>query len=163
MSRLIARETWRHGAREETPSFESGGESGQSRCWGVPPPSGAATRGRLALGVVVHSMDRLACNLGDLRRSMQKLTARGVHIEFVKEHLAFTGEDPRRCSKRYHNAVSRRCFLLRGSMGMAVGIPDGSGKVERDAGVLSTTSSSWDPRGRGGRCWPAGSPPSGRT
>ena len=117
MSRLIARETWRHGAREETPSLGAGGESGQSRRWGVPPPSGAATRGRLALGVVVHSMDRLAGNLGDLRRCVQKLTARGVRIEFVKEHLAFTGEDPRRCSKSYHNAVSRRCFRSEGING----------------------------------------------
>src|SRR5690554_4382518 len=43
--------------------------------------------------VVVHSMDRLARNLDDLRRMVQELTARGVKIEFVKEHLAFTGED----------------------------------------------------------------------
>jgi len=43
--------------------------------------------------VVVHSMDRLARNLDDLRRLVQKLTMRGVRIEFVKEHLTFTGED----------------------------------------------------------------------
>lgn len=43
--------------------------------------------------VVVHSMDRLARNLDDLRRLVQKLTKRGVRIEFVKESLAFTGED----------------------------------------------------------------------
>ncbi len=43
--------------------------------------------------VVVHSMDRLARNLDDLRRLVQKLTQRGVRIEFVKENLAFTGED----------------------------------------------------------------------
>lgn len=43
--------------------------------------------------VVVHSMDRLARNLDDLRRIVQILTQRGVHIEFVKEHLCFTGED----------------------------------------------------------------------
>jgi len=43
--------------------------------------------------VVVHSMDRLARNLDDLRRLVQKLTKRGVRIEFVKEHLTFTGED----------------------------------------------------------------------
>jgi DNA invertase Pin-like site-specific DNA recombinase len=42
--------------------------------------------------VVVHSMDRLARNLDDLRRLVQKLTKRGVRIEFVKS-LAFTGED----------------------------------------------------------------------
>jgi DNA invertase Pin-like site-specific DNA recombinase len=43
--------------------------------------------------VVVHSMDRLARNLDNLRSIVQKLTARGVKIEFVKECLSFTGED----------------------------------------------------------------------
>jgi DNA invertase Pin-like site-specific DNA recombinase len=43
--------------------------------------------------VVVHSMDRLARNLDDLRQIVQSLTARGVRVEFVKEHLLFTGED----------------------------------------------------------------------
>ena len=43
--------------------------------------------------VVVHSMDRLARNLDDIRRIVQDLTNRGVRIEFVKEHLTFTGDD----------------------------------------------------------------------
>ena len=43
--------------------------------------------------VVVHSMDRLARNLDDLRRIVHTLTGKGVRIEFVKEHLTFTGED----------------------------------------------------------------------
>src|SRR5271157_3209404 len=43
--------------------------------------------------VVVHSMDRLARNLDDLRRVVQALAKRGVRIEFVKESLTFTGED----------------------------------------------------------------------
>jgi DNA invertase Pin-like site-specific DNA recombinase len=43
--------------------------------------------------VVVHSMDRLARNLDDLRRLVQTLTKRGIRIEFVKENLSFTGED----------------------------------------------------------------------
>lgn len=43
--------------------------------------------------VVVHSMDRLARNLDDLRRIVQDLTKRGMRIEFVKECLTFTGED----------------------------------------------------------------------
>jgi DNA invertase Pin-like site-specific DNA recombinase len=43
--------------------------------------------------VVVHSMDRLARNLDDLRCIVQKLTGRSVRIEFVKESLTFTGED----------------------------------------------------------------------
>ncbi len=43
--------------------------------------------------VVVHSMDRLARNLDDLRSIVQNLTQRGVCIEFVKENLTFSGED----------------------------------------------------------------------
>jgi DNA invertase Pin-like site-specific DNA recombinase len=43
--------------------------------------------------VVVHSMDRLARNLDDLRRVVRSLTARGIRVEFVKEGLTFTGED----------------------------------------------------------------------
>ncbi|HCF4445684.1 MAG: recombinase family protein [Gammaproteobacteria bacterium] len=43
--------------------------------------------------LVVHSMDRLARNLDDLRRMVQQLTGRGVRIEFMKEALTFTGED----------------------------------------------------------------------
>ena len=43
--------------------------------------------------VVVHSMDRLARNLDDLRRIVQTLTNKGVRIEFLKENLTFTGED----------------------------------------------------------------------
>jgi DNA invertase Pin-like site-specific DNA recombinase len=43
--------------------------------------------------VVVHSMDRLARNLDDLRRVVHCLTTRGVRIQFLKEHLTFTGDD----------------------------------------------------------------------
>jgi DNA invertase Pin-like site-specific DNA recombinase len=43
--------------------------------------------------VVVHSMDRLARNLDDLRRLVQHFTKRGIRIEFAKECLTFTGED----------------------------------------------------------------------
>lgn len=43
--------------------------------------------------VIVHSMDRLARNLDDLRAVVRTLTARGVQVEFVKEQLTFTGED----------------------------------------------------------------------
>jgi DNA invertase Pin-like site-specific DNA recombinase len=43
--------------------------------------------------VVVHSMDRLARNLDDLRRLVQTLTKRGVTIQFLKEQMTFTGED----------------------------------------------------------------------
>jgi len=43
--------------------------------------------------VIVHSLDRLARNLDDLRRIVNDLTGRGVRVEFVKEHLTFTSED----------------------------------------------------------------------
>jgi DNA invertase Pin-like site-specific DNA recombinase len=43
--------------------------------------------------VVVHSMDRLARNLDDLRSLVKGLTLRGVRVEFLKERLVFTGED----------------------------------------------------------------------
>lgn len=43
--------------------------------------------------LVVHSMDRLARNLEDLRGIVRDLTGRGVRVEFVKESLTFTGED----------------------------------------------------------------------
>jgi DNA invertase Pin-like site-specific DNA recombinase len=48
---------------------------------------------RTADTVLVHSMDRLARNLDDLRRIVHTLTQRGVRVEFLKEHLSFTGED----------------------------------------------------------------------
>ncbi len=43
--------------------------------------------------VVVHSLDRLARNLDDLRRTVADLTGRGVTVTFLKEQLTFTGED----------------------------------------------------------------------
>lgn len=41
----------------------------------------------------MHSLDRLARNLDDLRKIVMDLTGRGVIVEFVKEHLTFTGDD----------------------------------------------------------------------
>lgn len=43
--------------------------------------------------VLVHSMDRLARNLDDLRAIVRRLTAKKVRVEFVKEQLTFTGDD----------------------------------------------------------------------
>ena len=43
--------------------------------------------------VIVHSMDRLARNLDDLRKIVRALTDKGVSVEFIKEQLTFTGED----------------------------------------------------------------------
>jgi DNA invertase Pin-like site-specific DNA recombinase len=41
----------------------------------------------------VHSMDRLARNLVDLRQMVKDLTSRGISVQFVKEGLTFTGDD----------------------------------------------------------------------
>lgn len=43
--------------------------------------------------LIVHSMDRLARNLVDLRMIVERLTGSGVQVQFVKEALVFTGED----------------------------------------------------------------------
>lgn len=43
--------------------------------------------------LVVHSMDRLARSLDDLRRLVRELTARGVRVQFIKEGQTFTGDD----------------------------------------------------------------------
>lgn len=43
--------------------------------------------------LIVHSMDRLARNLDDLRKLVRDLTARGVVVQFVKESLTFNGDD----------------------------------------------------------------------
>ena len=43
--------------------------------------------------VLVHSMGRLARNLDDLRSIVRRLTAKKVRVEFMKEHLSFTGDD----------------------------------------------------------------------
>ncbi len=42
--------------------------------------------------LVVHSMDRLARSLVDLRRTVDDLTGRGVTVQFVKENLTFTAD-----------------------------------------------------------------------
>jgi len=43
--------------------------------------------------VIVHSLDRLARNLGDLRQLVTDLTGRGVKVTFQKEGMTFNGED----------------------------------------------------------------------
>jgi DNA invertase Pin-like site-specific DNA recombinase len=43
--------------------------------------------------LVVHSMDRLARNLIDLRKTVNDLNHRGIVVEFHKERLVFTGDD----------------------------------------------------------------------
>lgn len=48
--------------------------------------------------LVVHSMDRLARSLIDLRRMVDDVTARGVGVRFVKEGLTFTTDTNDPCA-----------------------------------------------------------------
>lgn len=43
--------------------------------------------------LIVHSLDRLARNLTDLRDLVTTLTRKGVRIDFMKEGLSLSGED----------------------------------------------------------------------
>lgn len=43
--------------------------------------------------VMVHSMDRLARNVDDLRRIVTGLTSQGVKVQFMREGLVFDGND----------------------------------------------------------------------
>lgn len=48
--------------------------------------------------LVVHSMDRLARSLVDLRRTVDELTQRGVRVQFVKENLTFSSDESDPCA-----------------------------------------------------------------
>lgn len=43
--------------------------------------------------VIVHSMDRLARNVDDLRRIVTELSGRGIQVEFKREGVTFGGQD----------------------------------------------------------------------
>jgi DNA invertase Pin-like site-specific DNA recombinase len=64
--------------------------------------------------VVVHSMDRLARNLDNLRRLVQTLTKRGIRIEFVKELLSFTERALIGERQREEIALAKRHGVYRG-------------------------------------------------
>lgn len=49
--------------------------------------------------IFVHSMDRLARNLDDLRKLVNKLTDKNITITFVKENLTFSKSDQNPISK----------------------------------------------------------------
>ena len=51
--------------------------------------------------VIVHSMNRLARNLDDLRRIVQTLIGKGLRIEFVKEHITFSPTSTRICPQAF--------------------------------------------------------------
>lgn len=43
--------------------------------------------------VIIHSMDRLARNLDDLRKLVKYFTEKDVKVKFVKENITFSGDD----------------------------------------------------------------------
>ena len=43
--------------------------------------------------IIVHSMDRLARNLDDLRKIVNNLTKQKIKIQFLKEGLVFSGDE----------------------------------------------------------------------
>jgi DNA invertase Pin-like site-specific DNA recombinase len=59
--------------------------------------------------VIVHSMDRLARNLEDLRRIVRELTARGVAVQFAKgaAHLHRRGHRDGHLAAVGHGSVRR--------------------------------------------------------
>jgi DNA invertase Pin-like site-specific DNA recombinase len=56
--------------------------------------------------LIVHSMDRLARNLDDLRGIVKGLTDKGVAVQFIKESMTFTGEE---------NAMSQLMLSIMGA------------------------------------------------
>jgi hypothetical protein len=52
--------------------------------------------------VIVHSMDRLARNLEDLRRMARDLTAKGVRVQFLTEQLTTCVSGPATVQRRQH-------------------------------------------------------------
>ena len=49
--------------------------------------------------LIVHSMDRLARNLIDLRKIVEELNSKGVAVQFIKENVTFNGQDDSPMSK----------------------------------------------------------------
>ena len=51
-------------------------------------------------------LDRVGRNLDDLRRVVTDLNSRGISVEFLKEHLTFTGDDN-------DSSLSKLMFMVR--------------------------------------------------
>ena len=65
--------------------------------------------------VYVHSMDRLSRSLKDLQEVVESLTARGVAVEFCKEHLRF--ERPGSNGTSHSAAYSKLLLQMLGAVG----------------------------------------------
>jgi DNA invertase Pin-like site-specific DNA recombinase len=93
--------------------------------------------------VFVHSMDRLARNLTDLRQLVTGLNNKGVRVTFKKEGLTFTGEDSA-MSKLLLNLMGAFAEfereLIRERQAEGIAIAKASGKYKGRVPVLALAS-----------------------
>jgi len=57
--------------------------------------------------VVIHSMDRLARNLDDLRNLVRQFNKKQVKVRFIKENLTFNGDDSAMSTELLQNLRER--------------------------------------------------------
>ena len=99
--------------------------------------------------VVVHSMDRLAGNLDDLRALVQGLTRKRVRVEFIKGSLVFTGEDspmPTSCSPSWAPSPNSNALSSGTAKGKALPRPSSAAPTKARKNLHA---------GTGGRTGPA--------
>jgi len=99
--------------------------------------------------VIVHSMDRLARNLDDLRRLVDLMTGRGIRVVFLKEGLTFTGDDSpmARLLLSVMGAVAefeRALILERQREGIAQAKARGAYKGRKPALTSEQSEQAWD-------------------
>ena len=111
--------------------------------------------------MIVHSMDRLARNLDDLRRLVRGLTDKGVRVQFITENLTFTGDDTAMATlllsvmgafAEFERALSRE----RQREGIAKARLRGAyrGRKRSLRPVRSPNSAAGPPQESRRRCWP---------
>jgi DNA invertase Pin-like site-specific DNA recombinase len=93
--------------------------------------------------LIVHSMDRLARNLMDLRAIVDDLTTRGIAVEFVKEGLTFT-RDANSMSKLLLNVMGAFAEfereLIRERQREGIAIARKAGKFSKDRAKKLTSA-----------------------
>ena len=99
--------------------------------------------------LVVHSMDRLARNLDDLRRIVLDLTKKGVHVRFVKENLTFSGEDSPMSNLLLSllGAVAEfERSMIRERQREGIALAKKKGRLQRPQAIVDNRAGKGDPR-----------------